>query len=85
LSGKPFGLPSDVYAFGIMMWEVLTRKHPYLDFDFDSDKEVAIIKGTRPPIPPECPKPYADLMTYVLSLLGEKMEKRELTEGNGKG
>lgn len=67
LSGKSFGLPSDVYAYGIMLWELLVREHPYESYQFDSDKEAAVINGIRPPIAETCPQQYATLMKYDLS------------------
>ncbi len=31
LTGKELSPAADVYAFGILLWQILTRKHPYED------------------------------------------------------
>ncbi len=42
LRGSNFGLPSDVYPFGVILWELYSRQHPYC-YDFLSDIEEAIL------------------------------------------
>lgn len=51
LAAKNYGKPSDVYAFGLILWELIAREIPYRNFEFDIEKEKAIIDGTRPKIP----------------------------------
>eukprot|EP01117_Protostelium_nocturnum_P011694 TRINITY_DN4256_c3_g1_i11.p1 TRINITY_DN4256_c3_g1~~TRINITY_DN4256_c3_g1_i11.p1 ORF type:complete len:1743 (-),score=580.06 TRINITY_DN4256_c3_g1_i11:39-5267(-) len=53
---------SDVYAYGIILWELLCRKHPFEEFTFMSELEDAIVHGKRPPIPSDVPPVYRDLM-----------------------
>eukprot|EP01127_Copromyxa_protea_P014151 TRINITY_DN389_c1_g1_i1.p1 TRINITY_DN389_c1_g1~~TRINITY_DN389_c1_g1_i1.p1 ORF type:complete len:2271 (-),score=715.31 TRINITY_DN389_c1_g1_i1:92-6904(-) len=62
LAGKNYGLPSDVYALGIVLWELYTRDHPFKEFTFDSDKEQAIIDKIRPPIDDACPQEYSSMI-----------------------
>lgn len=40
----------DIYAFGIIMWELLERKHPFDEFAFEFQFQLddAIRSGTRP-------------------------------------
>lgn len=59
----------DVYAFGIIMWEVLTENEPFSEYDerfADSPTvvfEEAVVEGLRPTIPATCPPLYAELMS----------------------
>eukprot|EP01132_Coremiostelium_polycephalum_P002390 gene2390-2955_t len=57
--------PSDVYSFGIILWELYTRSHPFDEFSFGqwmSKLEDEIIRGLRPTIPPTCPPEYVELV-----------------------
>ena len=51
LSGSAYGMPADVYSFGVLLWELVTQKTPYGDFT----TQFAIIKfvsdGNRLEIP----------------------------------
>lgn len=53
---------SDVYAYAIILWEIVTRKSPYAEA---ADAQVIIRcvqAGEREAIPPECPSRYAALI-----------------------
>jgi serine/threonine protein kinase len=58
---KPYGASVDSYSFGVVMWELLTRTHPFTHFENDEqgvDDRVAlrkaIVRGERPPLPNNC-------------------------------
>ncbi len=54
-----------MFAFGIMAHEILTRKHPFEEFNYKHLYllEEAVQKGIRPSIPPAQPAEFVQLMT----------------------
>lgn len=53
---------ADVYAYGIMMWEVFTNQSAHAGCHSGAVVERVVLRGDRPPIPANMPPQYALLM-----------------------
>lgn len=59
---------SDVYSFGIILYEVYSRKDPYEDEDYKTVMQLVTDPkvNKRPPVPPACPPQVEILMSDCL-------------------
>jgi serine/threonine protein kinase len=85
---------ADIFSFGILLWELVTRQIPFDHLDRDFDIINAIKKGQRPTIPDECPKVLKDLIprcwkqdpshrpgiTEIIKVLEDEDNKKEFQE-----
>lgn len=62
LKEEPYTEKSETYAFGVIMWELIARKHPYSEYRWMWELENAVIQGKRPLIPSDCPDSWRKLM-----------------------
>src|SRR6266487_1597745 len=62
LSRKPYTKESDIYSFGMIMWEFTTGRKPFHDRPHDQYLMLDILKGERPQITDDTPEFYAKLM-----------------------
>lgn len=53
---------TDVYAFGMIMWEIGSGERPFHDTDHDHILALQICQGHRPEITEDTPQVYRDLM-----------------------
>src|SRR5438094_24671 len=62
LSKKPSTKKSDIYSFGMIMWEFTTGKKPFHDRPHDHRLILDILKGERPQITDDTTAFYAELI-----------------------
>jgi serine/threonine protein kinase len=62
ISGKKTTFASDIYSFGMLMWEISSGQSPFASFDHDYDLAMNIINGMRPNIVPGTPIEYKESM-----------------------
>ena len=62
MQNKPYTEKADVYSYGMMLWELLTRELPFENYKFHHQVEDDVIKGIRPSIPGECWESYSELI-----------------------
>src|SRR6266542_4864381 len=63
LQGKKYTMASDIYSFGMIMWELITGRMPFWDQNIDEALIIDICKDFRPPIiKNNTPKGYIELM-----------------------
>lgn len=62
--GSNYTEKCDVYSWGIILWQVLTRLKPFNEIGGSAYGIMwAVHKGTRPPMFEQCPRPFQELIT----------------------
>ncbi|XP_011297479.1 mitogen-activated protein kinase kinase kinase 7 [Fopius arisanus] len=62
--GSKYTEKCDIFSWGVILWEVLTRRKPFDDIGGSAYRIMwAVHVGQRPPLIEGCPKPIEDLIT----------------------
>ncbi len=61
IRGEKYSEKADVFSFGVIMWEVLTRKQPYAGRNF-MGVSLDVLEGRRPQIPGDCPPVFKKMV-----------------------
>lgn len=61
--GSQYTEKCDVYSWGIILWEVLSRRKPFSESGTAFRILWEVHKGSRPPRIQGCPKPVEEIMT----------------------
>ena len=61
IRGEKYDERADVYSFGVIMWEVVTRKEPFAGRNF-MGVSLDVLEGRRPAIPGDCPADFRKVM-----------------------
>jgi serine/threonine protein kinase len=62
LQGKKYTKASDIYSFGMIMWELMVGRRPFWDRNHNTELIIEICDGLRPPIVTNAPEGYIELM-----------------------
>ena len=58
---RKFTQKSDIYALGILMYQIASGELPFRDLPFDKNLAIRICGGLRPEMPESAPEPYKRL------------------------
>ena len=71
LNGESYTKAADIYSFGIIMWVLFSRKHPFSDMDWRNESELwwKKLEGQgQPEIPNWIPEQAAKLISDCLNI-----------------
>ncbi len=76
LQGGKYDERADVFSFGIIVWQVLTRREPYVGRNF-MGVSLDVLEGKRPQIPNDCPTEFHKVMKKCWHASAEKRPSME--------
>jgi hypothetical protein len=66
LANQKYAEPADVYSYGIILWELLTRECPYEGMNSIQCAMAVLNRGAKPEIPVWCPTRFALLIARCI-------------------
>ncbi|CAG8460329.1 20765_t:CDS:2 [Cetraspora pellucida] len=72
---------SDIYSFGLIMWELAVGQTPFSEYKHDKDLVSDICNGVRPDIDRSIPQFYVDLMSICWDANPEKRPNSRVLRG----
>jgi serine/threonine protein kinase len=76
IRGDKYDERADVFSFGVVMWQVVTRKEPFAGRNF-MGVSLDVLEGKRPQIPNDCPAELRKVMKKCWHGLAEKRPTME--------
>ncbi|GAT97166.1 protein kinase domain containing protein [Entamoeba histolytica] len=73
LTGNKPTTKSDIYSFGIILWEIITNQIPFDDIDLKDDLILNIVLGQRPPLINSIPVPCKELLLSCWKINTERL------------
>ncbi|MDP2439649.1 MAG: protein kinase [archaeon] len=69
LTHHSFSTQSDIYAWAVVTWELVTRRKPYAECNWMWEVEKLVVQGQHPPVTPEeFPAPLHQLILSAMSI-----------------
>merc|ERR1712100_386745 len=65
MQGRPYSFSADVFAVGLIIYEVIVRKLPYSPELPIAAHVFNVVQGKRPPIPPALPQSWVQILTSL--------------------
>lgn len=72
LSRNIFSIKSDVWSYGVTLWEILARSLPFPEMDIYKVAELVVQNGLRLPLDPNWPPKFKELLTSCWEQLPDK-------------
>lgn len=68
IQSSTFSKASDIWSYGVLLWELLTGEMPYKNIDALAVAYGVAVNRLSLPIPKTCPEPFAKIMQGIIIL-----------------
>uniref|UniRef100_A0A915JQ40 mitogen-activated protein kinase kinase kinase n=1 Tax=Romanomermis culicivorax TaxID=13658 RepID=A0A915JQ40_ROMCU len=73
IKNSTYSKASDVWSYGVLLWELLTGEVPYKNIDAMAIAYGVGVNQLTLPVPSTCPEPFTKLMHVILKLLTQNI------------